>query len=297
MEAIDKLLELENRYLYSDFININEIDTDGSFMAIRISDDITEEIMILRMPSEPDLYVRGFAIIEYIKKIRYKIEGLYGDFCFGCHDSYDRDIEGSFVFSKEIHRKGILIPDFFALTNYSRYGLDCSDIDIPYELKWNQALFAGATTGNDKNILLNDRLQFCSKAQYSDIIHGFCTAIVQMKESQISKAYADYKKWISVPICRSDQLHFKFLISIDGNTACWDRVPWILKSNSLLFKQKSNNVCWYYPYLHKDVHYKEFDMNGSDWMHRLECQVEAAFKNEKECRGIIINANVFVSNF
>jgi hypothetical protein len=52
---------------------------------------------------------------------------------------------------------------------------------------------------------------------------------------------------------------YRHLISVDGNTAAWDRIPWIMASNSILWKQKSNHECWYYPLMKPNEHYIEFD--------------------------------------
>jgi hypothetical protein len=42
-----------------------------------------------------------------------------------------------------------------------------------------------------------------------------------------------------------DHMQYKYLISVDGWTSAWMRVPWILSSNSLLIKQNSKKVSWY----------------------------------------------------
>ena len=40
----------------------------------------------------------------------------------------------------------------------------------------------------------------------------------------------------------TDHVKFKYLISLDGWTAAWMRVPWILSTNSLLIKQETLKV-------------------------------------------------------
>lgn len=52
----------------------------------------------------------------------------------------------------------------------------------------------------------------------------------------------------------TDHLKYKYLISIDGNTAAWQRVPWILNSGSVLLLVETDIEEWFYedliPYFH-----------------------------------------------
>ena len=61
-----------------------------------------------------------------------------------------------------------------------------------------------------------------------------------------------------------DTIQYKYLISVDGMGSAWGRVPWILKSNSVLLKHKSNKVQWFYNDLKEGVHYKEIPLNLFD---------------------------------
>lgn len=53
----------------------------------------------------------------------------------------------------------------------------------------------------------------------------------------------------------ADHLKYKYLISADGWTASWLRVPWIMVSNSLLIKQESQKVEWFSWQMKPYVHY------------------------------------------
>ena len=44
----------------------------------------------------------------------------------------------------------------------------------------------------------------------------------------------------------AEALKYKYLISIDGNTAAWKRPEWIMASNSVLFKTTSKFYQWFY---------------------------------------------------
>ena len=45
---------------------------------------------------------------------------------------------------------------------------------------------------------------------------------------------------------KEDHAHYKYIVSVDGWSCSWYRPVWILKSNSLLIKQNSTKVQWFY---------------------------------------------------
>lgn len=51
------------------------------------------------------------------------------------------------------------------------------------------------------------------------------------------------------------QIAFKYLISMDGVTSTWPGLLWKLASNSLVIKQDSPHIQWYYQALKPHVHY------------------------------------------
>ena len=52
-----------------------------------------------------------------------------------------------------------------------------------------------------------------------------------------------------------EALKYKYLISIDGMTAAWKRVPWIMQSDSVLFKTTTKMYQWFYDGLVPWVNY------------------------------------------
>lgn len=52
-----------------------------------------------------------------------------------------------------------------------------------------------------------------------------------------------------------ESIKYKYLVSVDGWTAAWERVPWILQSKSLLLKQDSPIVEWFTYLMNPMVHY------------------------------------------
>jgi hypothetical protein len=60
---------------------------------------------------------------------------------------------------------------------------------------------------------------------------------------------------------RGDHVWNKFLLSIDGWSATWGRIPWMLYSNCVLVKQKSTTVQWFYSEMIEGEHYIEIPEN------------------------------------
>jgi len=58
-----------------------------------------------------------------------------------------------------------------------------------------------------------------------------------------------------------EQIANKYILCVDGYTSSWGRVPWILNSNSVLVKQKSTNVQWFYSEMKEGEHFLEIPEN------------------------------------
>ena len=65
-------------------------------------------------------------------------------------------------------------------------------------------------------------------------------------------------------------MKYKYLPSADGWTAAWDRVPWILLSNSVLLKQESNKVEWFFSKMQPRVHYYPLKNDATDLVEAVE---------------------------
>jgi hypothetical protein len=89
-----------------------------------------------------------------------------------------------------------------------------------------------------------------------------------------------------------EHLKYKYLISLDGHTAAWGRVPWIMLSNSVLFKTSGNFEEWFYPALKDKDNYIEVKEDLSDLLEKLEW----AKSNDDKVKQISSNATEFVKN-
>ena len=178
-----------------------------------------------------------------------------------------------------------LVPDIYAITHY---GNKLKIVDtIPHEEKINKAIFIGASTGScDPST--NERLLICNKYIDNPLIHCFINYICQIPEETIESVFPSYKKFIRSSMTIEEQSKYKYIISVDGNTSAWDRVPWILNSKSILLLKKSDNKCWYYDFLLPNVHYIPFDD---------DTDIESIVLSSEDRNHIIRNANQFVKDY
>ena len=95
--------------------------------------------------------------------------------------------------------------------------------------------------------------------------------------------------WASI----ADHVKFKYLISLDGWTAAWMRVPWIMATNSLLIKQETLKVEWFDYALKPYVHYYPVKRDLSNLLE----VIDYLEKHQEEAQEIIRNANKFVEEF
>jgi hypothetical protein len=204
----------------------------------------------------------------------------------------DKDYDNALVFAKKKNDAlPVLIPDPFMIGNYG------GKLNIVDEYKWetkkDKCAFYGVTTGS-RNPMTNQRLKLCKWAvENRDICDFYITGVVQMDVSDVIKVYGDplLKKMVHLPVTQQEQYKNRFLLSIDGNTCSYDRLCWIMKSNSLCLKYPSDDMLWYYPLL-------------SEGQHFVSCH-EPNFKNVmtyhsnnmKETEFIIENAHKFVDKF
>ena len=108
--------------------------------------------------------------------------------------------------------------------------------------------------------------------------------------NKIIESYPNYQLFKSNNIDILSQLKYQYVISVDGNTTAWDRVPWVLNSKSLCLKKKSLQKNWYYDFFSKDEHYIEFDDDN---------EIENIINNtsDQEFKRINTNANKFCKEY
>lgn len=262
-------------------------------------------------------------LIYFFKRIlkKYKVNDV--DFIIYGRDEIDPKIVNnkelykipSFMLSKnmdaEYEKDKFLLPDTFLMRQYWSYltkRILKANEKFSWQSKKNKIFWRGATTGwdrtkpyihknyNIKNMENIPRLNlvFFSKL-YPDLIDAkfvFYNQITPNKDGSALKKLLDIilnKKYkFSYFTNEEEHLIYKYLISLDGNTCAWSRVPWIMLSNSVLIKQETDNIEWFYPALKPYVHYVPVDkrllklFSTLDWMKDNDDKLVEISKNAQQ---------------
>lgn len=201
-----------------------------------------------------------------------------------------------FAFAKDClqHKNVALIPDFDVLTGGQAQVKEAQEAALlyPWKIKMAVAFWRGATTGFPYFFTLQN-YRFAPRCnlvllslKYPRLINARFTNLCQMDEElkdYLTRWGYSSSQFISV----ADHLKYKYQILIDGNSCAYSRAYWQLFSNSLILKQDSPNIQWYYRILQENVHYLPLEWNCED----LPEKVQWAKNHEVEVVQMIKNAN------
>jgi mRNA-degrading endonuclease HigB of HigAB toxin-antitoxin module len=165
--------------------------------------------------------------------------------------------------TKDKNINGILIPNIDFFTNSINYFLAETLNDDTYENKLNQSIFIGSSTGEINN---NPRVLYCKKCIDNKKHNGYIHNLCQHNEEDWLKKYDFISKILHSSISISDQLKYKIVVNIDGNTTCWSRLYWQMNSNSLPV------------YINKT----ESDIQFFDFIDSSNCYVSCSLENSFE---------------
>ena len=90
----------------------------------------------------------------------------------------------------------------------------------------------------------------------------------------------------------AEHLKYKYLVSLDGNSATGTRVPWIMLSNSVLIKQNSRKIEWFYNAIKPYVHYIPIKSDLTDIFE----QYRWLKTHDNNLKQITFNGQTFVKN-
>ena len=86
-----------------------------------------------------------------------------------------------------------------------------------------------------------------------------------------------------------NHLEYKYLVDVDGNSCSFERYFWVLLSNSLVLKQITPNIQWYYSALNPYEHFVPVKEDLSDLLEKYEW----ALSHDLEAKKIAQNATEF----
>lgn len=184
---------------------------------------------------------------------------------------------------------GALIPDPFHMASFGGL-LDAARTDpVPWRSKESRLFFAGSTTG-DRNPSRNERVRACVWALRQP--PGSCdfriTNIAQMTREHLLESVPAVAHSIRPCVPVHDHFRYRYQVNIQGNTACWSRVPMIMSTQSLLVNLRHEDVMWYYPMMAPGTHFVQ--ARGLDDMLGLRRWFD---ENAEEAVRITRNANAF----
>lgn len=273
----------------------------GSYVSIKKHHYKIYNVNGVNFEDHPNAY-RMKTVCDYIQyavapNIDAKVD-ISGNYKIELHDTIQPGdtSQGCFCFcKKKTDSIYTLIPDEYQLQNYGGMLKHYPDSKLWGEKK-SKALFCGTSTG-DTNPLMNQRLNACDWAvrHASSYAEFYITKVAQMNKSDIVKSFPQtsklFLKDVQIPV--PSHYQYRYLVNIAGNTCCWNRLPMIMNSNSLLLNVYHPDMCWYYPALREELHYVPVSLIGCDLYNTMQYYDANPF----EARMITRNANAFVDQF
>lgn len=171
----------------------------------------------------------------------FKLGNLKFGFIANFNDGPENDaVETRFCFARPRKSPHICVPD----SHINRLSSICEMIpswDIPFDEKLDKISFIGSDTGRKYPDGTVQRVNFCKLYQNSDEVIAKISNFVEQPFDPC--IYGE-------PESIRDQLKYKFILNINGNTTSWERLIWAMKSNSFcLFLRPpahQDEISWYY---------------------------------------------------
>jgi hypothetical protein len=239
-------------------------------------------------------------LLASMKKLNELVELPDVDFVVSLEDGFDANPEGfpnvpCLVFAKsERAQNFVLMPDFKAFAGYGKLRRQILDGNrkFPWEKKRAQGFWRGSTTSG---FFQKDNWdQFCrGKLVLFSLLHpnevdARFTGVVQCTPEV--PALMESRGMLSNLVGKVDHLNYKYLIDVDGNSCTYERCFWVLLSNSLVLKQITPNVQWYYGGLKPYVHYLPLQEDLTD----LAEKIHWAKEHDEEARLMAERSTEFV---
>ena len=242
-------------------------------------------------------YPRFIRLQQFFKKCRSKVSFPDADFLISIDDSFDNKkilscLEAPvFCISKKIkNNKVILFPhvEWIGKNNYFFQDQCKAALHVDWSSKINKAFWIGTSTGNT-NLEKNERFKIIKLAKrYPDLINASFSNLAHISQNDQNYILENYglNKNIVPP---KSQVEYKYLLAIDGN-AFAGSFFWQLFSSSVILKNKSEHLEWYYNGITSDKHYLEYDSDID-----LVGKINWLKDNDDKAQDITQNANSFAN--
>jgi hypothetical protein len=213
------------------------------------------------------------------------------DFVFSCHDYIQ--LKGTplpiFIISKKKHDHGlILYPDWYSLRGFEPDKTLVLEGNVlhPWESKKPLLFFRGSDSGiSDWDLWLNyprPKLMEMS-VQHPDLIDAKFNYLFN---HHIIGEQARSLGYMGEYVSMRDSSCFKYAMDIDGNCAATPRMPLLMHSTSVILKNTTDSVLWFYPRVKPYEHFIPVSEDLSD----LFIKLEWAKNHDAQCQKISANA-------
>ncbi len=201
----------------------------------------------------------------------------------------------------------LIFPDPFFLKRYWHgllYKIAMARDKVKWEEKEKQIFWRGGSTGDflEYNFTNIDKLPRLKISLLSSIYPNLIDAKIveyvgiQFPNNKKGKSLKKVLELISETklnkVNEEDHLKYKYLLSLDGNSATGMRVPWIMYSDSALIKQESSKIEWFYSALKPYYNYIPLKSDLSDIFEILGWMKN----NDDKLQEISNKAHSFVEN-
>jgi hypothetical protein len=271
--------------------------SDRGLVYFRISENTVS--VICASPSchtNPALLIRLNSIQEALRFLCAATSIPDIDFLVSLHDGIS-DVQSNapiFSFAKHKEAQGAInMPDFEILSNgYEHLKSVAKGMEqYPWKKKQDVAFWRGAVTGGlptMSNFLDLPRTRAVTASlKHPNLVDARFHLLPEGEESE--KIKERFKDYFAASVSIKKHLKYKYQILIDGNSCAYSRAFWQLFSNSVILKQTSPHIQWYYGALKPYVHYIPLQEDLTD----LVSQLKWAKNNERKVLKIVKNAQTF----
>ena len=184
------------------------------------------------------------------QKDEFDLSDLNFEFIFNSGDDVDFYEEGvpRWCFTRRAHHPNLLIPNSH-IVGVKQVTETFSRLDLDFDDKKDKAIFAGSYTGGHLPED-NQRFLFCMKNKDSEL--GKFRITTDLRDVSDPERFQDFdlEPIQSDFISQGEQLSYKYIFNINGNTNSWDRLPWAMNSKCLclFLRPKREDMCWHYHY-------------------------------------------------
>ncbi len=230
------------------------------------------------------LKVINFPDVEFL----YSIDDLYED------ANWLKNIHVPiFVISKTKENKQVvLFPhiEWFSQNSLLLHKITQNNKRYEWENKKSQAYWTGSSSGNQKTMEDNLRYKVIKQAKdYRNILKADFSSLCQW-DIKMKKRFLQKFSLIQ-GLLPFEQIQYKYLLALDGN-AFPGSFFWQLFSNSVILKNRSDYLEWYYSALEPNKHFMEFSCEDND----LIKKINFLRNNDKKAREMAHHSIDFAQN-